>query len=277
MKQRFWLNVALLVAVAALALFVYFKPHRSSTEFRLSTLKAGDIKSIKIENAGAAPIVLERAGADWRLTAPLAARADGFQAQRLLEILDATAQERFPATGLARYDLSEPAVRLTLGGQLFSFGTVNTMSREQYVLTQDGVYLVPLQYRMALPRDALQIASKQLFAADEAPVAFEFPDFKVVQQDGKWQLAPPAADASQDDFARWVDEWRLATAIALQPVSGRKALATIKVKLKNGEDITLAVLARDPALVLARSDQPFEHQFAAESGARLLAPPATAK
>jgi len=277
MKQRFWLNVALLVAVAALALFVYFKPHRSSTELRLSTLKAGDIKSIKIENAGAAPIVLERAGADWRLTAPLAARADAFQAQRLLEILDATAQERFPATGLARYDLSEPAVRLTLGGQLFSFGTINTMSREQYVLTQDGVYLVPLQYRMVLPRDALQIASKQLFAADEAPVAFEFPEFKVSQQEGKWQLAPPAADASQDDFVRWVDEWRLATAIALLPASGRKALATIKVKLRNGEDIALAVLARDPALALARSDQPFEYQFAAESGARLLAPPAAAK
>jgi hypothetical protein len=129
--------------------------------------------------------------------------------QRLLALLEATAKERFAASGLARFDLNEPYVRVSLNQQSFSFGAVNQMSREQYVLTQDGVYLVNLRYGAALPKDALQLASKQLFAAEEAPVAFESSEFRLVQQDGKWQLTPPAADASADDINRWVDEWKL--------------------------------------------------------------------
>jgi hypothetical protein len=277
MRNRRWLNVALLAAVVALALLAYFKPHKSEPEHQLSTLKAADAKSIRIEIAGAAPIVLERAATEWRLSAPLAARADSFQAQRLLEILDATSKDRFPATGLARFDLTDPYARITINHQTFGFGAVNPMSREQYVLTQDGIYLIPLRYGAALTKDALQLASKQLFAAEEAPVAFEFKEFGLAQQDGKWRLTPSAADLSQDDLNRWVDEWRLATALAVLPMSDRKPLASIKVKLKSGGDISLAVVQREPELRLARSDQQFEYQFTADAAKRLLAPPGAAK
>jgi Domain of unknown function (DUF4340) len=273
MRGKFWLNVALLAAVIALALFAWLKPPHSEPEYRLSTLKAADTKSIRIEIAGAPPVVLERTTSDWQISAPFAARADSFQVQRLLGILDATSKDRFPAAGLARFDLNEPYARLTVNQQTFSFGAVNQVSREQYVLTQDSIYLVGMQYGANLPKNALQLASRQLFAADEAPVAFEFSAFGLAQQDGKWQLTP-AADAGPDDINRWVDEWRLATAIAVQTLSNRKPLAAIKVKLKSGGNITLAVLQREPELVIARSDQKFEYQFAGAAAQRLLSPPA---
>jgi hypothetical protein len=275
MTRSLWLNFALLTAVATLALFAYLKPHQSEPAHKLSTLKAADAMSIKIGIAGSGPIALERAASEWRLSAPFAARADNFQAQRLLEILDATSKDRFPAAGLARFDLNEPYARLTINQQAFSFGAVNSMSREQYVLTQDGIYLIGLRYGTALPKDALQLVSKQLFAAEDAPVEFGFKEFRLAQQDGKWVMSPAVGDPSQDAINRWVDEWRLATALAVQAVDNRKPLATIKVKLKNGSDVTLAVLQREPELVLARSDQPFEYQFAGEIAKRLLAPPAS--
>ena len=274
MKGRLWLNAALLAAVAALALFAYFKPQKSEPEHRLSALKAADVRHIRIDVAGSPPLVLERTASDWKLTAPVAARADSFQTQRLLALLDATAKDRLPAAGLARFDLNEPYARVTVDQQTFSFGAVNQMSREQYVQTQDGVYLVPLRYGAALPKSALQLVSRQLFAADEAPVAFEFREFSLAQQDGKWVMAPAAADMSQDDINRWIDEWRLATALGVQAADNRKPLTTIKVRLKNGSDLTLAVLQREPDLTLARSDQPFAYQFAAGIAQRLLAPPA---
>jgi hypothetical protein len=268
------LNLALLVAVAALALFAYYKPHKSEPEHKLSAIKAADVTSIKIEITGNPPVVLARTGADWKLTAPLPARADSFQVQRLLEILDATSKDRFPAAGLARYELNEPYARVTFNQQTFAFGAVNQLSREQYVLTQDGIYPLSLRYGTLLPKDPLQLVSRQLFAADEAPVAFTFSDFRLAQQDGKWQLTPPATDIGADDINGWVDEWRLATALNLQPASNRKPLATLKIKLKTGADITVAVLQREPQLVLARSDQPYEYQFSAAAAKRLLARPA---
>lgn len=274
MKRNLWINVALLTAVAALALFAYLKPRQGQLEHKLSTLKAGDARTIKIEIAGGARIALERAASGWRLSAPFAARADDFQSQRLLEVLDAASKDRFPAAGLARFDLNEPNARLTINQQAFSFGAVNPMTREQYVLTQDGIYLIALRYGAALPKNALQLVNRQLFAAEEAPVALEFKEFRLEQQDGKWVMSPAVVDSSQDDVNRWIDEWRLATALAVLPMSNRKPLATIKVRLRNGNDVALAVLQREPELVLARSDQPFEYQFAGEAAKRLLAPPA---
>jgi hypothetical protein len=274
MNGRSRLNLALFAAVIALALFAYYKPQKGEPEHKLSTIKAADVTAIKIEIAGNPPLMLARTAAEWKLTAPLSARADSFQVQRLLDILDATSKDRFPATGLARYDLNEPPARLTVNQQVFGFGAVNEMSREQYVLTQDGIYPVSLRYGTLLPKNALQLVSRQLFAADEAPVAFEFDDFKLAQQDGKWQLNLPAAEISADDINRWVDEWRLATALSLQPASNRKPLATARIKLKAGTDITLAILQREPQLVLARSDQPYEYQFTGDAAKRLLARPA---
>ena len=226
------------------------------------------------KSAAIRPSRSRAARADWKLTAPLSARADSVQVQRLLEILDAKSKDRYPATGLARYDLNEPYARVTINQQTFGFGAVNELSREQYVLTQDGVYPVSLRYGGALPKNALQLVSKQLFAADEAPVAFSLPDFTLTQQDGRWQLTPPAADSSADDINRWVDEWRLASASSVQPAGDRKPLATIKIKLKSGTEISVAVLQREPQLVLMRSDQPYAYELSADAAKRLLARPA---
>ena len=274
MKRQSWLNLALVAAVAALALFAYYKPQKTEVQHTLSTIKPADASAIKIEIAGEPPIVLARAGADWAVSAPLAARADGVQVQQLLEILEATAKDRFPATGLARYDLNEPSVRVTVNQQTFAFGGVNEMSREQYVLTQDGVYPVSLRYGARLPKSVYQLVSRQLFGADEAPVAFRFADFTLIQQEGKWQLTPPAADLGADDITRWVDEWRLASALGVLPASNRKPLSVFRVTLKNGGEITLGILQREPQMVVARSDRPFEYQLSGEQAKRLLAPPA---
>jgi hypothetical protein len=104
----------------------------------------------------------------------------------------------------------------------------------------------------------------------------EFQEFRLAQQDGKWVMSPAVVDSSQDDINRWIDEWRLATALAVLPMSNRKPLATIKARLRSGNDVTLTVLQREPELVLARSDQQFEYQFAGEAAKRLLAPPTVA-
>jgi hypothetical protein len=276
MKRHAWLNLALIVAVAALALFAYYKPQKSEPQLALSTLKPADATAIKIEFTGTPPVTLARAGADWNITTPLAARADSAQVQRLLGILEATAKDRLPAIGVARYDLNEPLARVTVNQQTFAFGGINEMSREQYVLTQDSIYPVSIRYGALLPKSAYELVSRQIFGADEAPIAFRFNDFSLVQQDGKWQLTPPATDLSADDITRWIDEWRLASALGVLPASNRKPLSVIRVTLKSGGEITLGILQREPQLVLARSDRPFDYQLSGEQAKRLLAPPAAA-
>jgi len=274
MKNQRWINFVLLAAVIALGAFAYLKPVKKAETFRLSTLRAADVNSIRIEQTGTPPATLDRTNSQWRITAPLAARADDFQMQRLLELLDATSVERFAATGLARFDLNEPGARVTFNQQVYAFGGINTVSRDQYVMTQDGVYMLSMRYGAALPKSAMQLVSKQLFGADEVPVGFELKDFRVVQNDGKWQFTPATADVSQDDLNRWVETWRLANAMTVQPLNDRRPVSTLQVHMKSGGALTISVLQREPTLVLARGDDPFAYEFSAGSARRLLAPPA---
>ena len=274
MSRVGWLNAALAVIVVALGAFFYFRPAQdAAVEYSLSALKPSEARSLRIERAGAAPILLDRKQDAWIISAPFAARADASRVQQLLAIVEARATHRLPASDLGRFGLEQPEARIIVDGQPFSFGMVSDITREQYVMSGDAVYAVHPRYGAALPVNAVQMASRQLFGADEAPVRIALKDFAVEQRDGKWTLAPRARDLSQDDLLRWVDEWRLAGALRVEPRSAARVQDEIKVQLKNGGGFTLGILSREPELVLARSDEKLQYRFRAETAKRLLSPP----
>ena len=281
MKKQLLINAGLLAAILALGLIAWLKPPDSGATLKVSALKIADVKSLEIVVGSAPATVLDRTADGWQITRPIAARAESILVNRLLELLDAKATERFPATGLARYGLNEPYAQVRIGAQQFSFGAVNEMSREQYVSSGDDVYLLSLRYAAALPKSPMDLVSKQLFAADEAPGSFDFGAFKVEQgANQKWTLTTPGvatSDAGPDDINRWVDGWRLAGALGVQAPTPRKPVGAIDVILKNGTPVTVSILETGAKTVIARSDQPFEYVLAAQSAKLLLAPPAAAQ
>jgi hypothetical protein len=274
MSRAGWLNALLAATVVALGAFFYFRPAQdAAVEYPLSALKPQEATSLRIERAGAAPILLDRKQDAWFISAPFAARADASRVEQLLAIVEARAVHRLPAGDRGRFGLEQPEARIIVDGQPFSFGLVSDITREQYVMSGDAVYAVHPRYGAALPVNAVQMASHQLFGADESPVRIALRDFAVEQREGKWTLAPPTGDLSQDDFIRWADEWRLASALRVEPRSAASARDEIKIQLKNGGGFTLGVLSREPELVLARSDEKLQYRFGAETGKRLLSPP----
>jgi hypothetical protein len=274
MQRSIGLNALLAAVVAALGAWVYFTPAKDApVEHPLSALKPAEARSIHIERPGAAPTSLEKKAGAWLMTAPFAARGDESRVQRLLEILEAKSAHRLAAADLARFELDQPRARVTIGGQAFSFGMVSPMTREQYVLTDGAVYAISPRYGSALPARAAELANRQLFGAGESPVRMEFKTFTVEQRDGKWRQTPDASDLSQDDFVRWVDEWRNATALRAGPGAATRSRDEIKVQLKNAGGFTLGVLSREPELVLLRADEKLQYHFRAEAAKRLLSPP----
>lgn len=273
MQRRAWINVALAAGVAAMAAVAWLKPGKQDTEVAVSKLAPADVKAIRVEKAGREIAQLARGADGWRLTAPFAARADEIMVQRLTGILGAKAGEKLPATGLARYDLDPPFARLTFDSQSFSFGTFNAVVGAQYVLTNGGIYLLAPRYAAGIPDEAPALASKQLFASGEAPVAIALPGFRVESVGGKWMLSPGRGDLSQDDLARWMDEWRLASALAVGGAPEQRMKEAIKVTLKDGRAVELDIVQREPDLVLARRDERLTYRIAKATAARLLAPP----
>ena len=274
--RRWWLNALLAAVVAALAVWVYFKPAPvGPVEHPLAALEPSAVESIVIERPGEPTIAAQKKQDAWFVTAPVAARGNETRIQQVLEIAQARSAHRYAAADLARFELAEPQARLTLGKHSYSFGMVSPVTREQYVLAGDAVYAVSPRYGAALPASAADLASLRLLGPAEVPVRFEAGTFSVAQRDGSWRLEPSGGDLSQDDFVRWVDAWRHATAVRVELHGTVKPAADdMKIKLKDGREIVLAVLSRAPEVTLVRADEKLKYQFRGAVAQRLLAPPA---
>jgi len=278
MKQSFWLNIALLLGVAAAGAFVYLRPPAEErVEHAVSALAPVSATSVRIERPGSEAVVLEKKDGTWFLVAPFAARADEFMVQRLLAILQARTAHRFAATDLARFDLETPRARLVIDGQSFAFGLVNEISREQYVRSGDAVYALSARYGLALPVRPEALASKHLLAPGETPVRISPPSFSVARSGERWVLEPAAPDRSQDDVTRWVGEWQAASALRIEPHRQGEASESVRIELANGRTLVVEILARKPEVVFLRPDQRLQYHVGAEVGKRLLSPPGAAR
>ncbi|MBI4193593.1 MAG: DUF4340 domain-containing protein [Betaproteobacteria bacterium] len=274
MKKSWLLNAVLLVIAAALGWFVYLKPRSDERpSYRLTALQAGAARQIRLERRGIPPIVLEKKEGRWRMTAPFSGDTDPFRVQQLLAVVDAKSAHRFAATDLERFDLDRPQTRLTIDGEGFDFGAVSSVMREQYVLTGGAVYTIEPRYAGAFPTDPAQLLRKQLFAAGEVPVRFEFPDFAVAQGERGWEISPKSHELSQDDFNRWVAMWREAAALRAEPYASAKSMGMIRVDIKSAGKLVFDIVQKEPELVLARLDEQVQYHFFLEVGKRLLAPP----
>jgi len=166
------------------------------------------------------------------------------------------------------------ALRVIGGGQRFDFGMVNPVSHEQYVLAGDAVHAVSLRYGAALPASPADLLDKRLLGSAEVPVRVELKEYSVFRQDGKWAAAPPGGDLSQDDYQRWIDGWRHASAVRVAPYVKGTPAGEIELQFQAGGKLTLAILTREPELALLRPDENLVYYFLRGHAQRLLAPPA---
>lgn len=270
MSSRLWVNLALALAVAALAWLVFFKPEPiDSSKHKLSTLAPASINEITIAPAQRPHVVLTKRAGNWFVTAPFAARADAVRMDSLLGLLSAESGQRFAAQDLARFELDHPLASVKIGSQEFSFGGVHPLSNQLYVLTQGAVYLISPVYFVDVAKQPTDYAAKQLLDAGENPVAFEFATFKLTRTDGKWHKEPVDAAPSQDDANKFADEWRHAQALAVSQPHAFKATEHITLRFASGKTLKLQAAQQEQEWVVLREDEKLAYHFTLDAARRL--------
>lgn len=276
MKRGWAVNLLLLIGVIGLGVYAFHKSKEpKEPSFKLSMLSPSAVKTIVVEPRSDPAYRLERRGELWFLAAPMEARADQSQVQRVLDLLSASSKEKLGATDLQRFDLTAPVLKVVIDGQTFAFGSTNPLTQDQYVATGDAVYLVSTYFASLVPKQADRMLTHRLFSEKEIPVGFAFKGFSVEQKEGKWTLTPPAQQSerpSQDDLNRWADEWRYASSLATRAWSGKPGHDLVRVKLSDGKTIPFTVVQTTPELILARADEKLQFQFSGEMSRRLLQP-----
>lgn len=277
MRARWLVNLLLVAVVAALAAYALLGRDEDSGQRALTNMASSVVQRIVIEPEGMEPIELAREGDNWFVIRPLRARANSTQIERLLDLLAVRAGEPMPAADLQRFDLDRPSLRVRFDDTTIAFGTLNPLTQEQYVLVGDRVFMIPGHHRASVPERVERVLTHALLRKDEKPVSFQLPQSSVERIAGRWTRRPdpdPAGAASQDDFHRWVDEWRFASSLLTQRAAGPLPAQRIVVAFEDGRRVDFGIVQREPELVLVRGDENLVFHFPRDTGERLLAGPA---
>lgn len=281
LKTRWLLNLALALFVVALALLVKYQPGAPGKDAdvpALTDLNADAVTRIRIERPRQEPIVLAREGQDWRLQAPVPARADRFRVDGLLHLAGAKSLERFVANAneLGKYGLDKPLARVWLNDVQLDFGAPHAFKNQQYVLHKDEVHLIAAGSFRPVLTPLSQFFSTSIIDDALKPAAFKLPGLELALQDGTWQVKPANKNLSSDRISRFADEWRYARALRVERSSGKRAKARVRISFMSepgtttAKPLDIAVLSRQPELVLYRKDEGLEYHFPQEMGGRLL-------
>lgn len=274
------LNLIMVATIGSLLLFLYFKPQpQGNPEYSIASNSAETVQSVRIVGQQQ-EITLERLNDHWYLTTPLHARANEEKIRKILEILQAKSQQRFPLTDLARFGLERPNVLLTVDSSQFGFGGFAPTTHQQYVAAGDYVYLIAPRYALALPGSVNDLIDSQLLASGEIPVKFELPHFAAEFHHANWRVTLQRSDHAVSEAALkdWIQLWQTASAVELilaaQLGSDFVATGMSKIGLQNGRQIDLKILQNEVSMVLVRADEEIGYQFPLDAGRHLLDPAA---
>jgi hypothetical protein len=278
LKKRWWLNLALVALLGGLALVAVLEPGKKAPERapKLTTLAPDAITRARIERPGQEPIVLEKTAGGWRLEAPLAARANGFNVENLLRVASADVDATIPdgEQALAQFGLDRPRARLWLDGEELAFGALHPLKNQVYVRYRSQVYLIAGHLFGPAGYDYRRYLAPRLLEEDRKPLRFKLPGFTLALKDGSWQREPADPQLTGDRINDFVREWQHASALDVDRYAGRPPVAHVDIAFAADGDKTqtlrLGILAYKPELVLYRRDEGLEYRFPEETGKRLL-------
>lgn len=275
LRRRWLVNLALLAIVVTLAAFTVYYRQQEKTEpgLPLATLTTENVSRIRIERPGQPVIVLEKHTGNWRLTSPVAARANRFNVENLLRMPSARSELKLDGADPAAYGLVTPQAKLEVGTEIFEFGTLHPFHSQVYVRHRGVVHLVSAQALHAVLRAPNHFIDARLLEPERRLVGLRLPGFTLDLKDGHWQHQPPAKDLTSDRIGDFVARWTNAHALAVEPAGTRPALASVRLMLTRAsapETLTFEIVSYKPTFVLRRRDEKLEYHFPEEIGKRLL-------
>ena len=273
---------ALSICVIALGLFVGLKPPApASITYAISAIKAADARTLRVLRKAVTLAALEKRGADWFLTEPVKAPADNFQVLRLLAVLDAKGTKLLDASDAAKFELDTPQAELVINHQRFAFGAINNVTREQYVISNQRVLPLQMNFGAAIPTNVNALLRRSVLAAGDSPSRFDFGAYAIVNDGKKWISKPLTSDLSQDDYNHWVAQWREGSALRSEIVDQQQALAAplreVFITLNDGTRIPLSILQIEPELILRRADIGLQFVFTGDVGRQMMSGPTARK
>lgn len=281
LNKRNLLNAGLVSLVAILAVIVWLEPGKKPAlePESLTDLAASRVQKIRIERREGKTIEIDRVDNKWLMREPVEAVANSFRIESLLRVTEYKSLGHNPVDGLdlAKYALDKPAVRLYLNDDIeMEFGESTPLDNRRYVRIGDTVHLIKDAAYYHLIGKWTSFLSQRLVEEGASIETLELPGLILHQHEGNWLPEPKPADYTADASTRLIQAWLTTQAIEVRPYNIRDldeaAADQISIKLSGtDEQLHYYIVAREPDLILVRTDLGVAYHLPHSRGAELLA------
>jgi hypothetical protein len=289
MKNKWLINIILLVMVLSISLFLFLKPTKikQTKQFSISTFNLSDFDSIKIDFPSRASVIFKKSTESWDMIEPVKGRADQFSVQKIISIVATSSSEKLPSNDLAKYGLDKPTMKLKLihKGQEeeFIFGTYNSVTEDQYLLYKENVYLISGSYSEAAATQPIELIDKLPLTKSEEIKYFDFSRLeqwqskrlKVTRNNNEWS-ANEGSQFKQNEMAEWFDmTWvkNPAKSVEKSSIDLRVPYKSFDIHTIDGKKITFLRLQESPETKLYRVDEGLLYNFGSDIGFTMMNPP----
>ena len=289
MKNRWLINIILLVIVLSISLFLFLKPSeiKQKKQFAISAFNLSDFDSIKVDFPSRASVILKKEVESWDMLEPIKGRADQFSVQKIISIVATSSSEKLPSNDLAKYGLDKPIVKLKLIHkgleEEFIFGTYNSVTEDQYLLYKDNVYLISSAYSEVASTQPIELIDKSPLSQSEKIRDFDFSRLeqwqskrlKVTRNNNEW-TANEGNSLKQNEMAEWFNmTWvkNLAKSVEKSSFDLRVPHKSFDIHTTDGKKITFIRLQESPETQLYRVDEGLLYRFGSDIGFTMLNPP----
>lgn len=275
MRKQALLNLFMLALVAALAAVVLWgpDPDQPAAATPLTDLQPQTVQRIEIAFPDMPPVVLVREDTRWRVDNRQRWPADGGRIERILALAAAPSHARYALNRLdaAEVGLAPPRVRVRLDETVLEFGAQEPLNRYRYIRLGEQVHLVTDTVIHQLSDRPEDFVSRRLLP-DAAPiVGLQLPDRTLTRdENGAWRSVPPERGRSQDNFNRFIDAWRYATALRVESIAGAAGGESGVVVKTPAAELHFALHSDAQNLIVERADLGLRYIFDSSVGNRLL-------
>ena len=291
MSNRWILNIALLLTVIILTIFVFRNNEVETIEsnrIAVSDLKLSSFNAIDIYFPSRATTSFVLGEFGWRMIKPIKARADELYVYRVLAMLATTSSIKLGGKNLDKFGLDNPVLRIIFSNnserEEFIFGTYNPVTEDQYILYRGNIFLVSGGFSETASFVAEELIDKKAIASYEKVKQYDFSRLeqwqesrlKINHSNDSWTITNSKIEINQDEANDWFGmTWSNPESVAVEPykMDPRVGYKSIDIILADGNKITFYRIQEHPQLKLYRKDEKLLYSFPSDLGFTMLNPP----
>jgi hypothetical protein len=286
MRQRWLLNLGLLLFIIGLGIFIWQlppTPAKTQENPKLTTRDPLQVQYLRVERVGQEAIEIKKIQGIWQILSPLQLPAHDFRIQAILQLLSTRNYRKLDASQvkLADLKLAPAPIKVQFDDLIMEFGDQSPMNEHlRYLKINADIYLLSDSVHHFLNGDAVLLASLSPLGSFAKLNELQLPTLHLQLKEGRWtslQAVDNAQDGGADALNTLVENWEHLQAVSVRryhPDPNLPPQAEIILGLQNQTPLNFKIISQAPEFVLARPDKAVEYHLSQHQVNKLLSLPA---